>query len=134
LPALIDCRVDFDSVVAAIDPKQTGVFDRDHVIEVLKAAKWLLLLFLLCEAAALVLSILLRFVLAPPNAATAYDNFDEVCDPLKPRHSCTTRASAATLVRHSVESGSTGIFYGGAECGKCTTLTAPTSTLMLTKT
>jgi hypothetical protein len=48
------------------------------VTEVLKAAKWLLLLFLLCEAAALVLSILLRFVLAPPNAATAYNNFDEV--------------------------------------------------------
>jgi hypothetical protein len=48
------------------------------VTEVLKAAKWLLLLFLLCEAAALVLSLLLRFVLAPPNAATAYDNFDEV--------------------------------------------------------
>lgn len=82
-PELCTCtpccrRVDFDSVVAAIDPKQTGVFDRAHVTEVLKAAKWLLLLFLLCEAAALVLSLLLRFVLAPPNAATAYNNFDEV--------------------------------------------------------
>lgn len=42
------------------------------------AAKWLLLIFLLCEAVALVLSLLLRFVLDPPNPATAYNNFDEV--------------------------------------------------------
>lgn len=76
--ALPACRVDFDAVLGAIDPKQTGAYDRAHVIEVLKAAKWLLLLFLLCEVAALVLSLLLRFVLAPPNAATAYNNFDEV--------------------------------------------------------
>lgn len=74
--------MDFDAVVDAIDPRQTGIYDRPHVIEVLKAAKWLLLLFLLCEAVALVLSLLLRFVLDPPNAANAYNNFDEVCSRL----------------------------------------------------
>jgi len=68
--------------VNAIDPRQTGIYDRAHVMEVLKAAKWLLLLFLLCEAVAQVLSLLLRFVLDPPNAATTYNNFDEVCSRL----------------------------------------------------
>lgn len=70
--------MDFAAVVDAIDPRKTGLYDRQHVVEVLKAAKWLLLLFLLCEAIALVLSLLLRFVLDPPNAATAFNNFDEV--------------------------------------------------------
>jgi hypothetical protein len=70
--------VDFESVVAAIDPRQTGMYNLEQVTQVLQAAKWLLLIFLLCEAAALVLSLLLRFWLEPANPATAYNNFDEV--------------------------------------------------------
>lgn len=70
--------MNFDAVVGAIDPRQTGIYDKAHVTEVLKAAKWLLLLFLLCEAVALMLSLLLRFVLDPPSAASRYNNFDEV--------------------------------------------------------
>lgn len=65
-------------VVGAIDPRQTGIYDKAHVTQVLHAAKWLLLLFLLCEGVALVLSLLLRFVLDPPSTASRYKNFDEV--------------------------------------------------------
>lgn len=71
-------RTNFQGVVSAIDPKSTGAYDRDHVVQVLSAAKWLLLIFLLAEAVALVLSLLLRFVLDPPSAANRYNNFDEV--------------------------------------------------------
>jgi hypothetical protein len=54
------------------------MYSLKQVTQVLQAAKWLLLIFLLCEAAALVLSLMLRFWLEPPNPATAYNNFDEV--------------------------------------------------------
>jgi hypothetical protein len=70
--------VDFDSVLRAIDPKSTGLYYRARVVEVLTAAKLLLLIFLLCETVALVLSLLLRFVLDGAQAGSAYDNFDEV--------------------------------------------------------
>lgn len=66
---------DFQGVVDAIDPKHTGRYDREHVVQVITAAKWLMLLFMLCEVVAMVLSILLRFWLDPP--AQPYDNFDE---------------------------------------------------------
>jgi hypothetical protein len=83
-------------VVAAIDPTQSGLYSEARVLQVLQAAKWLLLLFWVCEAAALVLSILLRFVLEPP--ATAFDNFDEVTARRRSRAPCVRvccRSSAA---------------------------------------
>uniref|UniRef100_A0A383WD62 Uncharacterized protein n=1 Tax=Tetradesmus obliquus TaxID=3088 RepID=A0A383WD62_TETOB len=64
----------FQGVVDAIDPKETGRYNRAQVVEVLKAAKWIMLLFMLCEVVALVLSLLLRFVFEDPS--TQYDNFD----------------------------------------------------------
>jgi hypothetical protein len=65
----------FDGVLHAIDPNSTGRYSRERVTEVLKAAKWLMLLFMICQIVALLLSLLLRFVLDPP--AQRYDNFDE---------------------------------------------------------
>lgn len=62
------------------------MYNLKQVTQVLQAAKWLLLIFLLCEAAALVLSLLLRFWLEPANPATAYNNFDEVSS--KPLSQC----------------------------------------------
>jgi hypothetical protein len=53
-----------------------GRFNRAQVVEVLNAAKWIMLLFMLCEVVALVLSLLLRFVLEDPNGPVQYDNFD----------------------------------------------------------
>jgi hypothetical protein len=53
-----------------------GRYNRAQVVEVLKAAKWIMLLFMLCEVVALVLSLLLRFVLEDPNTSAQYDNFD----------------------------------------------------------
>ncbi|WIA36905.1 hypothetical protein OEZ86_008151 [Tetradesmus obliquus] len=64
----------FQGVVDAIDPKETGRYNRAQVVEVLKAAKWIMLLFMLCEVVALVLSLLLRFVFE--DTAAQYDNFD----------------------------------------------------------
>lgn len=51
-----------------------GRYNRAQVVEVLKAAKWIMLLFMLCEVVALVLSLLLRFVFE--DTAAQYDNFD----------------------------------------------------------
>lgn len=53
-----------------------GRYNRKQVHEVLQAAKWIMLLFMLCEAVALILSLLLRFVLEDPVLAAQYDNFD----------------------------------------------------------
>jgi hypothetical protein len=53
-----------------------GRYNRAQVVEVLKPAKWIMLLFMLCEVVALVLSLLLRFVLEDPNTSAQYDNFD----------------------------------------------------------
>eukprot|EP00879_Flechtneria_rotunda_P007175 GHRR01007530.1.p1 GENE.GHRR01007530.1~~GHRR01007530.1.p1 ORF type:complete len:225 (+),score=39.99 GHRR01007530.1:124-798(+) len=89
---------DFQGVVNAIDPRQTGKYDRAHVTDILKAAKWLMLVFMLCEMAALVLSLLLRFVLDPPSLAAQYDNFDEA--------SMQDKSQSISSLRIDVEAGS----------------------------
>ena len=87
---------DFQGVVQAIDPKHTGRYDREHVVQVITAAKWLMSLFMLCEVVAMILSILLRFWLDPP--AQPYDNFDVGVQEQK--------ADSAHKLRLDVEAGS----------------------------
>jgi hypothetical protein len=43
------------------DPHRTGKFDEKHIRQVLRAAQWLILLFLLVQIAALVVALLMRF-------------------------------------------------------------------------
>lgn len=80
MPPTLACalnRTNFGGVVHAIDPGQTGAYSAARVLQVLTAAKWLLLVFLLCEIVSLALALVLRFVLGPQSEAQAYDNFDD---------------------------------------------------------
>jgi hypothetical protein len=62
---------------------------------VLKAAKWIMLLFMLCEVVALVLSLLLRFVLEDPATSAQYDNFDTNNLQVRPATECSSSSSSS---------------------------------------
>ena len=58
------------------DPHHTGKFDQQHIQQVLRAAQWLILLFLIVQIAALITALLMRFFIKPDGAAGT-TGFDE---------------------------------------------------------
>eukprot|EP00877_Chromochloris_zofingiensis_P006402 jgi/Chrzof1/2014/Cz10g29220.t1 len=75
--ALVIClHVNYDGVVAAlVQHDDGGSYDKAHIQQVVSAAKWIMLVFLLCEIASLILAVLLQYVLKPDDI-NSFDNWD----------------------------------------------------------
>ena len=73
---VIAMHVNFDGVLADLDPHTEGKYSRENVAKVLESAKWAMLVFLLLEMVTLVLAVLLKYFI-PADPLGDYDNFDE---------------------------------------------------------
>lgn len=76
LVLVIELFVNLDAVQAAIaPPDHPGKYGKAQVHQILMAARWLLLFFLVAETAALVMAAMLRFWIKR-DGSEAFNNFD----------------------------------------------------------